>query len=312
MEKSKRLVEIDIYRGIAIILVILSHLTFENQIQRIIIHSFNMPVFFIISGYLWKKTNIKKILKNYLLPTYIVLIFDLVKYLIKMKFALNLKDVLQGIFLIGGFFGNAPLWFLPVLACLCIIMNCLHNKKSVNYFTVILCVVCIGILKIKINEQLYFWPMAILYSYPFYFIGYVIKQNKIVINKNIWYFIAVTILLIILAYYNGYVSIIQQVFGKSYFLFLITGVLGAYFLIYVSFILKRYKKCDILSNLGINSIYILLTHYYLCRSIIPKILNLMKIQQIEYNLLFQICATLIISFGYYCFFKLFERKFSHE
>lgn len=37
MEKSKRLIEIDIYRGIAIILVILSHLTFENQIQRIII-----------------------------------------------------------------------------------------------------------------------------------------------------------------------------------------------------------------------------------------------------------------------------------
>lgn len=134
MEKSKRLIEIDIYRGIAIILVILSHLTFENQIQRIIIHSFNMPVFFIISGYLWKKTNIKKILKNYLLPTYIVLIFDLVKYLIKMKFALNLKDVLQGIFLIGGFFGNAPLWFLPVLACLCIIMNCLHDKKKCQLF----------------------------------------------------------------------------------------------------------------------------------------------------------------------------------
>ena len=63
MEK-RRDVTIDIAKGIGIILVVFSHLTFNGQMQRILVHSFNMPLFFIISGYLFKEKKLKEVFKN--------------------------------------------------------------------------------------------------------------------------------------------------------------------------------------------------------------------------------------------------------
>ena len=64
MEINKRNKALDISKGIGIILVVFSHLTYNDQIQRIIVHSFNMPLFFIISGYLFKEREIKEVIKK--------------------------------------------------------------------------------------------------------------------------------------------------------------------------------------------------------------------------------------------------------
>ena len=65
--KKSRIGWIDIVKGLAMAGVIFGHLSQRSQISRIIVYSFHMPLFLIISGYLYKKKydisdEIKKLL----------------------------------------------------------------------------------------------------------------------------------------------------------------------------------------------------------------------------------------------------------
>lgn len=53
----KRIDYIDIVKGITIILMIIGHVSNIPTILRTFIFSFHMPLFFIISGYTFKKKN---------------------------------------------------------------------------------------------------------------------------------------------------------------------------------------------------------------------------------------------------------------
>ena len=52
-----RIVEIDLLKGFGIVLMIMGHIGFGKAFDTWI-HSFHMPIFFVISGFLWKKRNI--------------------------------------------------------------------------------------------------------------------------------------------------------------------------------------------------------------------------------------------------------------
>ena len=54
MKGSKRLEEIDILKSIGIILMVMGHIGFSGIFDHYI-HSFHMPMFYIISGFLYKK-----------------------------------------------------------------------------------------------------------------------------------------------------------------------------------------------------------------------------------------------------------------
>ena len=106
MEKTndKRIIFIDIARGLSILLMILGHII-PHGILRNFIFSFHMPLFIIISGYFFKdmsfKKTVKKLTTKFLIPTALVLFVTL---LIKNIFTLgiynsilsSLKSVLFG------------------------------------------------------------------------------------------------------------------------------------------------------------------------------------------------------------------------
>lgn len=54
---AKRIEYLDYAKGIGIILVVLGHILIKGNI-KIYIYSFHMPLFFIISGYLFNYINI--------------------------------------------------------------------------------------------------------------------------------------------------------------------------------------------------------------------------------------------------------------
>lgn len=60
----KRIDYIDIVKGITIILMIIGHVSNIPTILRTFIFSFHMPLFFIISGYTFKKKKQTKLLKS--------------------------------------------------------------------------------------------------------------------------------------------------------------------------------------------------------------------------------------------------------
>lgn len=60
---TKRIQYVDLFKSVGIILMVMGHVGFGNSFDKFI-HSFHMPMFFFISGYMFKKREI--LLKNYL------------------------------------------------------------------------------------------------------------------------------------------------------------------------------------------------------------------------------------------------------
>lgn len=50
-QMKKRIVELNISKAISIAIVVFSHLTFSEQFQRNFVSLFDVPVFFILSGF---------------------------------------------------------------------------------------------------------------------------------------------------------------------------------------------------------------------------------------------------------------------
>lgn len=89
MEKvvhKNRIASIDIAKGIGIISVVLGHLLGEGQYLRDFIYAFHMPLFFIISGFLFhnKKfiNSLKTLFKTLYIPYFFIIIFDSLIYIL--------------------------------------------------------------------------------------------------------------------------------------------------------------------------------------------------------------------------------------
>ena len=77
--EKKRIDYFDIAKGIGIILMILGHMSLQNEYLKNFIYSFHMPLFFIISGYFFKqrdnKVCMKNILKKLIVPYIVTCVF---------------------------------------------------------------------------------------------------------------------------------------------------------------------------------------------------------------------------------------------
>src|SRR5579871_3688954 len=119
---------IDIARGIGIILVLYGHL-FVSDKNNYLIFAFHMPLFFFISGLVFKPTSkslweiIKKYFRQLLIPYYIFAVLTYVFTLISQTagdvsiggVAYQLFGMLYGSGSNGMLGYNVVLWFLPCL-----------------------------------------------------------------------------------------------------------------------------------------------------------------------------------------------------
>lgn len=131
---KNRIEAIDLVKGMAIILVIFGHLTFDNEIQRTLVYSFHMPLFMILSGFCFHGTHIrqaiKKSIKRYLLPAYATLLLDITLYFVLHASVFpTLWEWVKTFILYGGMWRNIPIWFLFTLA-LCQVIVSLLSKIS--------------------------------------------------------------------------------------------------------------------------------------------------------------------------------------
>ena len=152
--------KIDLLRGIAILLVVLGHITRTNTLHDYI-WSFHIPLFFFISGYLYNplkfasfETFIRKKTKGLIIP---YLIFGGITFfywlLVESKFrASDLNPVSQ---LFGLFYGtryghyldfNGPLWFIPCLFSMTIIYYFIGKRNKLIGFIGCMTLFVIGVL----------------------------------------------------------------------------------------------------------------------------------------------------------------------
>lgn len=287
--KKKRNELIDIFKGVAIILVVIGHciqygsgynfkneLLFFNNFIFKFIYSFHMPFFMLISGYLFYNSDLKKTvfeviiskIKQILIP---IISFSTIIFIID----LCLENVVYNriinfvISYIKYCFNN--LWFLWSILFLTIgfkVLNTILNKlkfkdwlKNITYCLIWLLLLIIpDVFGIQMHK----------FMYPYFIIGYMFNKYKYEFNiKNSIELIILVVIYILLysqfsydtyIYNSGYAiwnrSILQMLYIDIH-RFLI-GLVGSILCIkIISWIYKNIKTKKIyfiLSNLGKKSL----------------------------------------------------------
>ena len=123
MEVKKRIQWIDVLRGVGILLVVAGHT--QIPIHKYI-YGFHMPLFFFISGYLWKSTNRVRFcsyFRRYIIPYFILCAINLM-ICVPMKLVQGERFSIVRKYLAGILYSRgtvewmpncSPLWFLTAI-----------------------------------------------------------------------------------------------------------------------------------------------------------------------------------------------------
>lgn len=286
---------LDTIKGMAIILVIFGHCIqygggqytnyWDNFIFKLI-YSFHMPIFIMVSGYLYyhslKKYSGKELFKRKIISICIpIFTFSIIYFLLKV-FIDNIDISTIGLFIkhfIYTFITN--LWFLWALLYCFVIVKIVNRFFKDNIF--VYCLICILSM---------FMPNVLnlhLYNYllPFFIVGYYVNKYNIcqklgkLSKKMLWLILIIIIILYItlLAFYNYdsyiYISKYSILLNGISFEHLIIniyrfaiGIFGCYIFANLARLLKNIK---LISYLGTKSLSIYMFSTYLFFYLLPYI-----------------------------------------
>ena len=319
MADKKRVSWIDCSKAIAIMLVIFEHFIistseynshFENIIM-VIISTFHMPLFFILSGMVYRqdvfvsfiKKKIIRLLLPYLLFCFLYFCSSILYYLFLGKasdylYAVANVDNIANTLLINSNSIFSGYWFLPVLF-VALVGYSLVLKVN-NIYQVLILIFGIGIA-VECGEQRIMLPFGIgeaMLAMPFIFIGHKIKQlnysvieDKFLLIKmlpiwggGIWYW-----------KYKEYgnVSMYNSIVVDCNFFYLlgITGSLLSIALIR-HIIIQNTILSEVFKTIGVNSLYIYGLHYFFVGGMI-QVFKVQLIEYSEYKIVFEIIGTVL-------------------
>lgn len=283
---KKRIDYLDIARGIAIILMIIGHVV--SGYKRVIIFSFHMPLFIIISGIFFKpgrniKEEFKNIFKKLIIPYMVsILIVHCTKAIILKKY-INIIEILKQIILGYSnkrtFFQEVEtvgvLWFIPFLSlCKLIFYGIDKVAKDNDLIKGNLCLICsmTGILLAKKGLYLPWSFDIVLASTIFYYVGYLMKKYKLLekILDN-YKMILCFLIIYIIGIRFGYIELAIRKYPFGFICYL-TAISGTIIVFKISKIIEDISKVitNVLCWYGKNSMYILCAHFW-------------EIQIIQYN-----------------------------
>lgn len=271
MYKKERLNYLDDLKGIGIFLVVLGHIYPTNNIIRIWIYSFHMPLFFIISGIVLRYNNIEnRNIKNIIISKFNRLVipyitFELIAILVWM-IRYNFTFVAFKWSVVDSFLmycKEGSHWFFPSLFTIEILFVILLKlKNKIASITIILvCFILPFIFKTQNHYLIVIFRCFI--GLGFLAIGY--YSYRLIINyipKTI-YLIFLLLIGFTLSRLNGYVDLWDLNF-KNIMLYIICSLLSSISLI----LLFKNIKIRYINYFGVNTVIILGIH-----GILLKVLN---------------------------------------
>lgn len=322
VNNKRRISWIDFYKGIAIILVVIGHISENNEINKFI-YFFHMPAFFFISGYLYKyKDNfIKKKFQTIIIP---YLFFAIFSYIYWVFIERKLRGQSQNVFEIGkniilmkggndNYIYNISLWFLPCIFFTEVIYY-LINKIMNNDFNrniIIIFISCIAICLFNYFNfpRLVFSLDTVLIVLGFFGLGNIYKNNTTKFftqkNSNISLMIKILLLLTISIFSNRY-DYNNLSLGNPILVYT-TALLGISILIQVSTIFSN----EWIEFLGRNSLIVLFIHEPIKRIVIFIISIILRIpvETLRYNFLGILFITIIVFIIILPIICVFDNKF---
>lgn len=268
---NKRILWIDYAKAVAIFLVVVGH-SFSptgggNLEIKNFIYSFHMPVFFFLSGYLWKLKEpgfmpyLKSSVKSLLVPYALLNILAAVIMIPLLAISHNYDDITNRALetLMGGAHCFAgPAWFLWSLFWIRLLMY-LGEKTKTS-----LLILIISIAAAYLIGGFVWWDLSSAFAaFPFFYLGYVTKEKSWIkgIRKSQWVLIMCISLLILLwiNHINGSVAIYSLTFGKYPWLYYVETFIGiTFFISLMNLIAKRENR--IINTLSRESIMIMALH----------------------------------------------------
>lgn len=319
---------IDVLKGFAIVCVVLGHaiqlyngtlyreekIFYANNLYKVI-YSFHMPLFMLISGYLFsmsleRNNNFKKILNreiSYFIP---ILTFAIVKTFINTPFNgyfsfLLIKNLFYWIF--------HTLWFLWALIYATVSVW-LFEKITKKYWKIITLFAALILIFITPDVLM---SNVFKFTVPFFLVGYYVKKLHLNLSKQI-YWISIPIWLLMLCFYdnNHYIyitgvslnvasaniaEILYQLFFIDVFRYAI-GLMGslAIYKIINEFVLRfsnRFIKCIGMVGRETLGIYIFTTEI-----INEMVFEVMK--NSSYDLIRTIVWSIVVLIGTYLITRL--------
>lgn len=185
---GNRNVSLDVAKGVGIILVVICHL--KLSFMTTYIYWFHMPLFFIISGYLFKKPDKKDDLLlvlfsktcRYLIPYFsfyflILIVLRLDTHLRPLITSEDVKLLLRGGVNLVGAFG--PFWFITVLYFTQIIFLLITRCLNTKVVTVLL-ILCYILSHLPVFKVAVIWDANVtLYSLTFFGFGYMLHMQPL-------------------------------------------------------------------------------------------------------------------------------------
>lgn len=284
IKENGRIKWISIFKGILIILMVIGH---TNTIFKNIIYSFHIPVFFMISGYLFKETNenfvefTKRKFKSLMVPfVQIVLVTTLISVIASKNTNIfyNQEINFNLIYYFLRYFVTSDLagatWFLPTLFFTNLIFKFItdyfikkqYSNKKVCIYSFILCFILglWGYTYYNKPEGLsYNFDLSFLASYMFA-LGFAIKTFKKDVNGTTKSFLLIISILFFIYYNYNLVSRLDwpsRIFPNIFLLTLIS--FSAFYIISnICIKISRLKlENKLLCYIGDNSIDVLAYHF---------------------------------------------------
>ncbi len=294
--KNSRNLQLDVLKGIGILLVIIGHIS-GNGILNKWIYSFHMPLFFFISGviyYLSNKVDVKSfITKKFhglIVPYLIFAIITFIYWVVIERYLRDSGGISVGhqfleIFISQG--GdesheyNVVLWFLPCLFMMEIIFDwlCKRFKTNKGLAVSVVLFALAGYSISKFCSVRLPWSLdTMCVAIPFYAMGFIVAPylNKLNIHttKYKWiYMISLAILSgIISVMYGG--SNLNNNYYSNLLLFYVVGVIGILFMIVISNVIGERR---FLLFLGTNTLIIMCIHEPLKRIMLIVVSKLLRV-----------------------------------
>lgn len=259
----KRVDYIDIAKAIGITLVILGHINNYNESIKPYIYAFHMPLFFFLYGFSQNKKfiNENKLIsiiyrrfKSLIIP---YILWALIYAGITPK---NILFIMYGSHISLKTVSNSSLWYLPcffISVSIYEIIKFVLNKTKVNekikylFLAVIgLCMFIISLILPKFMNLGYLWGIDVALVGVFFIIiglfSRMLIEIKEIKNIKLKYLSLFTVFLFIFTFLYkinkiDYVLMAENNYGNP-IAFLISGVLGCYFVIMFSIFLDRIMK----------------------------------------------------------------------
>lgn len=306
---------IDVAKFLAMFLVILEHVILAFNFQntdyiayiRNVVISFHMPLFFFVSGYLYKQKsksdNYSKILWGLLIP---YLIYQFLYLPLKLGFYIFYEHIPSLVAAIKCFIGiilgdnlgitgsNFSLsvcpacWFIMVMMQLRLIFAQININRK-NLFLLCFFSILIQILLKLYNIDLYFCIDNTLYAIPYFCVGVYLKNYsdglKIITKRKKVLLILTFFILLQISYF--YKSVFHNLLSMY-----LCGFVGTFFLIFLSQLSQ--KTSNFVTIIGKNTLFLIFF-----QSVLLFITKWIKIS-VLFSAISQTSNLLIISIFFSC------------